>query len=99
MELSLSFFEPLQGQSFEARLDISITPEPLKLEEVKALPLRETKKPEIRKEPFSLIFSGSPSFARRIVRLNLPEKEETLQLYLEPMGIEDGVMEFEALVG
>jgi len=99
MELKLEFFEKHLGGVFEARLEASEEPMLLKLDEVEALPKRETKKENIRKEPFSLIFVGHPKFARRIIRLNLPGEAASLDLYLEPLGIDGENLEYEAVVG
>jgi uncharacterized protein DUF6916 len=99
MELSIAFFQPLVGQEFDARIEGDPRICRLVLLEVEVLtPPKTTRK--IRKDPFSLIFSGGlPGLvAHRTASVSRAGHDGSLLLFFEPLSFIEGVVEYQAIV-
>lgn len=104
MELETSFFQPLVGREFTVSTETGETLARLKLEAVEPGSVRQTTRPDIRKQAFTCYFSGPVSDPRdhvgwRLIRLSYGDDPTFVMVNLEPHSLVGGVMEYQMVVG
>lgn len=92
-KLTVDDFEPLTGEAFV------LTEQGIELQLERVMPVMESERARLRRQPFSLVFRGpsTPRLPQRIYSLEHRSFAEPLEIFLVPVGHKEGGLEYEAV--